>query len=42
MTDYADLTLAEAATPIRQKAISPVESRLGKLLPSKRRTAKIH
>ena len=25
MTDYADLTLAEAATQIRQKALSPVE-----------------
>ena len=25
MTDYADLTLAEAATQLRQKALSPVE-----------------
>ena len=25
MTDYADLTLVEAATQIRQKALSPVE-----------------
>jgi Asp-tRNA(Asn)/Glu-tRNA(Gln) amidotransferase A subunit family amidase len=25
MTDYASLTLAEAATQIRQKALSPVE-----------------